>query len=125
MALIKCPECGNNVSDSASNCPLCGYPVKKKTDKTIKIKIEAYPLGSSYGVTIIDGTTKKQLRYINSGEVGSFESNSAIRIEFVGLSKSMPMYSAYVEPGKRYVASWGAGLIMPKIVSCREVDYIE
>ena len=28
MALIKCPECGNNVSDSAHRCPNCGYPMK-------------------------------------------------------------------------------------------------
>lgn len=27
MALIKCPECGNTVSDKAANCPRCGCPV--------------------------------------------------------------------------------------------------
>lgn len=27
MALIKCPECGKEVSDSARNCPSCGYPL--------------------------------------------------------------------------------------------------
>ena len=27
MALIKCPECGNEVSSSAVACPKCGYPV--------------------------------------------------------------------------------------------------
>lgn len=27
MALIKCPECGNNVSSSAVSCPQCGYPI--------------------------------------------------------------------------------------------------
>lgn len=26
MALVKCPECGNQVSDRASACPKCGYP---------------------------------------------------------------------------------------------------
>ena len=29
MALIKCPECGNEVSDSAEICPKCGYGIKK------------------------------------------------------------------------------------------------
>ena len=29
MALIKCPECGNEVSSIADTCPKCGYPVKK------------------------------------------------------------------------------------------------
>ncbi len=28
MALIKCPECGKEISDQASKCPSCGYPVK-------------------------------------------------------------------------------------------------
>lgn len=27
MALITCPECGNNVSDKAKACPKCGYQV--------------------------------------------------------------------------------------------------
>lgn len=29
MALLKCPECGNMVSDQATSCPKCGYPVEK------------------------------------------------------------------------------------------------
>jgi ribosomal protein L7/L12 len=28
MALIKCPECSNEVSDKAAACPKCGYPIK-------------------------------------------------------------------------------------------------
>lgn len=27
MALIKCPECGKEVSDKACSCPNCGYPI--------------------------------------------------------------------------------------------------
>lgn len=30
MALIKCEECGQMVSDKAENCPNCGAPVEKK-----------------------------------------------------------------------------------------------
>jgi len=33
MALIKCPECSNEVSDRAASCPICGCPIdeiKKK-----------------------------------------------------------------------------------------------
>lgn len=29
MALIKCPECGREISDRASTCPGCGCPVEK------------------------------------------------------------------------------------------------
>lgn len=28
MPLIKCPECGNNVSDLATNCPHCGVNIQ-------------------------------------------------------------------------------------------------
>lgn len=27
MALIKCPECGKEISDQAQSCPNCGYPI--------------------------------------------------------------------------------------------------
>lgn len=27
MALIKCPECGNKVSEYAATCPHCGGPI--------------------------------------------------------------------------------------------------
>lgn len=30
MALIKCPECGKEISDKAISCPNCGAVVKKK-----------------------------------------------------------------------------------------------
>lgn len=29
MALIKCPECGREVSDKASKCPQCGFPIRE------------------------------------------------------------------------------------------------
>lgn len=33
MALIKCPECGKEISDQASSCPSCGAPIKKGEKK--------------------------------------------------------------------------------------------
>jgi predicted nucleic acid-binding Zn ribbon protein len=39
MALVKCKECGNEVSDSAKTCPKCGIekPVKKRMSMTFKL----------------------------------------------------------------------------------------
>jgi multisubunit Na+/H+ antiporter MnhE subunit len=31
MALIKCPECGHQVSDKATSCPSCANPIKATT----------------------------------------------------------------------------------------------
>ncbi len=39
MALIKCPECGKDVSTAADVCPHCGYPIKKES----KVKPEEKP----------------------------------------------------------------------------------
>ena len=32
MALIKCPECGKEVSDKAMTCPNCGCPISARND---------------------------------------------------------------------------------------------
>lgn len=37
MALINCPECGKEVSDKASSCPNCGYPINIKEDCICKV----------------------------------------------------------------------------------------
>ncbi len=42
MALVNCPECGKEISDSAKSCPHCGYPLSE--DNTEK---KASPLGAS------------------------------------------------------------------------------
>lgn len=36
MALVKCPECGKEVSNSAAVCPNCGYGIKKYYDEKKK-----------------------------------------------------------------------------------------
>lgn len=34
MALTFCPDCGKEVSDSATNCPNCAYPLSKLKNQT-------------------------------------------------------------------------------------------
>jgi hypothetical protein len=36
MALINCPECGKDVSDSAKSCPHCGYELKPQKDPEVQ-----------------------------------------------------------------------------------------
>ena len=38
MALIKCPECGHEISDSAPSCPHCGFVMT--TLKESKVSLE-------------------------------------------------------------------------------------
>lgn len=49
MALIKCPECGKEISDKASNCPNCGYYLQE--NKKIKVSVKV-PLVVSMIYTI-------------------------------------------------------------------------
>ena len=39
MAMIKCPECGQEISDKAKKCIHCGCPVKGKSNRIGKIII--------------------------------------------------------------------------------------
>ena len=32
MALIKCKECGKEISSKAKSCPNCGYPIEEEVD---------------------------------------------------------------------------------------------
>ena len=62
MALIKCPECGKEVSDSAKSCPNCGW---LKESKVI-----------IYGITqrfLIGGTLKIFVDGILKAKVGKRE----------------------------------------------------
>lgn len=38
MALISCPECRKNISDSATACPHCGHPIDPKLAASLKQK---------------------------------------------------------------------------------------
>lgn len=46
MALIKCPECGREVSDKATSCPNCGYEINKS-------KGEQYPKPNKRWIIIL------------------------------------------------------------------------
>lgn len=40
MALMKCPECGKEVSDQSETCIHCGYPLKKESKEAENISEE-------------------------------------------------------------------------------------
>ncbi len=50
MALIKCKECGKEISDKAKNCPHCGRPVSKLQSKLLN-KIKKIKSQSVYMIT--------------------------------------------------------------------------
>lgn len=61
MALVTCPECGReNVSDSASACPNCGYNVKDHYDK---IKHKEQEINKQEKIENMSNTHKQSLNY--------------------------------------------------------------
>ena len=47
MALIKCPECGNEVSSVAVSCPKCGYPINSNTASSFASMTSDVPSASN------------------------------------------------------------------------------
>ena len=42
MALIKCPECGKEISDKANACPNCGNPMNQQPQQVLQPQQEEY-----------------------------------------------------------------------------------
>lgn len=54
MALIKCPECNNKISDQAESCPKCGYELKpSKKSESINVKSVKEGFNNKYLLIII------------------------------------------------------------------------
>lgn len=57
MALIKCIECGTEVSDLAEKCPKCAYPISSKKEEvkvqTIEQTSKKYKMQLVVGVVVL------------------------------------------------------------------------
>lgn len=126
MAMIKCPECGKDVSSSAANCPNCGYPIASNTNNVVRIKIEQHPTIRGSYVTIKDFATGKKLCSTPSGSIAEIKTDKPITIGFYGMTK-IPMHVETVSPenGGKYKATWSIGIFSPAIRSCHKVDIID
>jgi hypothetical protein len=49
MALIKCPECGKEVSSSAATCPQCGHPITPTFATEFSKALARPPVKKSFG----------------------------------------------------------------------------
>lgn len=83
MALINCPECNKEISDQVTNCPNCGYPLKKKQSKAGKriiIAVSVIVLVILVSVLIfvanlfLNSNEKKAIRYFQEGQLEEFQS---------------------------------------------------
>ena len=127
MALIKCPECANMISDAASNCPKCGYPIKESKNNVIRVAIDRGIDYTSTGAYVkVVGPDGKILGQAVAGSVIEIKSEKAIVGCQVKTLTSLNYCTVTLSPenGGRYRASWGPGLFGAVIVSCTPVDSI-
>lgn len=112
MAMIKCPECGNMVSDKAPTCIHCGAPLT--VNRSVKIKIPRFAtgmLGQKASEAEIQCNGKALWRGF-SGQVANIEieiptSNIDILIEKAYTGHPFPFFRDFtikgtVEQGKKY-----------------------
>lgn len=48
MALIKCPECGTEISDKAISCPKCGCPINKVETEQDRVNVRGKNKGKNF-----------------------------------------------------------------------------
>lgn len=130
MALIKCPECGKEVSSKAASCPNCGCPLSgAKANNEVKIQMPnniavgaAGLFSKRYAVV-----TTRQGRVLWEGKHGqcaSFEIAEPKDI-IVDLGGWANKTQGTIYPGKRYSLVQEMGVHMLATYMLSEVDRID
>lgn len=66
MALVKCPECGNSVSDRAESCPTCAYPLAERA--TAQANVTPPPIIHPISPLPVGVTTQANVGKVQTGE---------------------------------------------------------
>lgn len=103
MALIKCIECGKEISDKASSCPNCGCPINI-IDKKVMIKIDNVTEMQIYLQTCYVYRKKDDelLATCKQGEILTFEVEEATEI-YLKSKNFLRKIELTVSPGDKYV----------------------
>ena len=110
MAMIQCPECGKEISDTAKACPNCGYPLQKEK-KQLSIKkigivamIALLVLGSILFVMTskLNAAEQKEVDYviIAISDIGEVNIESGSKID-----EAEKLYNELSKKCKRHVVN--------------------
>ena len=131
MALIKCMECDNEISDKATTCPYCGCPlVEMSTSGIVKIKLPRTEQISGGWVGLFSSkaasicSNGKVLWSGKHGETASFTVNGFTRIT-VNLGTWGNPVSGFVSPRKKYELVQDYGFHLKATFRLSEVDFID
>ncbi len=135
MALIKCPECGTEVSDKAIQCPRCAYPIANlKTEGIVYVKLGVVraPICTYTHRVIIQGQGGSILWEGKSGQIAEFRVDKHTPVHVVyksmGLSSNGFSYECdgVIDPsrGNRYAVTYLDGLFKGRF-EFQRVDVID
>lgn len=110
MALIKCKECGKEISNQAKVCPNCGCPVGTSSAQLV------YPQGSPYGATSQRSTYAGQNKSASAGK-NSGMSIVAFILSILGCTSIIALILAIVDLTKKDGRKKGFS-IAAVIISC-------
>jgi hypothetical protein len=97
MALVKCRECGNEVSDSAVTCPRCGVDGPAGAGR-LKVTRRRQMNGSAFSIFVaIDGNTRGKLR--SGGELNIDVAPGRHQVEF-SYSKGQASGTVNIKSGR-------------------------
>lgn len=134
MALIKCPECGKEVSDKATSCPNCGCPIESLSPSgvvRIRVGVLKSPIGlnGKQEVSIISELTGTTLWHGYSGETAEihFYGPTNVTVKYhLSLMHYGGECSGTINPSKskKYNVSARQGIMSTKLV-LQEVDVFD
>lgn len=124
MALIKCPECGKEISDKAPACIHCGYPIgeelgdKSKSKDTLK-KVVVSNFDESkllYQVVVSD---VKEIKGISEADAKTMvENGETITINNLDYDTALAIYNKLTQQLGKLFDTFG---IMAKIADMDEI----
>ena len=132
MALIRCPECGAEVSDRATACPKCAFPIASSLPAGI-VRIKMKPVQVSTGlsgkqrVTVYSGSS-----VLWEGQIGQIAELKIDKPTPVTIQYHMSLMhyggecSGTIDPakGKNYNVATRQGMFK-SILELQRVDYID
>ena len=118
MALIKCPECGTEVSDKAAACPKCAYPIAQSQEqKIVEMAFDAVSGQVFNNKCFVYDMSGNELASCRQGDTVSFKCEKPMTIQ-VKMSGCFGKPTAEVEPGGLYqVSITGMGKVRIQKVS--------
>ena len=127
MALIKCPECGQEVSDKAKVCINCGYPLEDLKPKQYYLFFKAVPVPGKVkvNVRVFNYSTGEDIIKLRMGETAKipFDKKMFICAKFgMGNGAGDPVL---VTPDRNYKFNIDSTGVFQTKLGLFEVDVID